>query len=133
MSEVVVAGVATSRDTDQLDILPFSDRSVAYQVPYVRLSLEPCDGSEPFSSSYRSMRIAREGNYLVWRKTDGANRWIVTAERILFDLETGEQSVRFTSESIQVGDVVYVQEFTVNNLPQRCYQGRVKHICIVVC
>lgn len=132
MSVVDIAGVATSRHTDQLDIKPFGDRPVAHQVSYAYLILEPCDGSESFPSSERHIRVAREGNSLVWRDRDGASLWVVVAERTLVDPETGEQKVRITSESIQVGDLVYVQQFREGHSHRRRLLGRDKHISTYV-
>ena len=129
MSVVDIAGVATSRHADQLDIKPFGDRTAAHHVSYAYLILELCDGSEPFPASERHMRVAREGNRLVWRDKDGASLWIVVAERTLLNPETGEQSARTTSESIQVGDLIYVQQqLDETHSPRRRFLGRAKHI-----
>lgn len=132
MSVVDIAGVATSRHTDELDIKPFGNRPATHQVSYAYLILEPCDGSEPFATSERHMRVARDGNRLVWRDKDGASLWVIAVERTLIDPETGEQSVLSTSESVQVGDLIYIQQFHEDHSPRQRFLGRVKHISTCV-
>lgn len=136
MSVVDVVAVSTSRHEDQLDITPFGASPAAHHVAYVYIALEPCEGSEriPSLSGDRIMRLARHGNRLVWRDKDGATLWIVVAERTLVNPVTGEQSVLETSESVQIGDRIHVDEGPMyeGRSRRRRLMGRVKHVSTCV-
>lgn len=145
MSVVDVVAVTTG-PSDELAIKPFSDRPATHAVSYAHLVLVPCEGSEAMpslSGDQHLIRLARRGNCLVWRNPEDARSWSnpddhpaweVVAERTLVDPETGEQSVLSTSESVQVGDLIYVVEQSLyeHHAPRRRFLGRVGRIITCV-